>query len=155
METSHSDPCNNITSCIWQWFQARYSWQIAAYIPGKENTAADDESLKVNLDAKWKLNTAALEAALIQPQVSPCIDPIASRLNKQCPFYVSWRADPEAHVVDAFFPFTAISHLLRVPRCQPYSSSPAEGEKGREHGRDRRACLATSSVVTGVTEDAD
>ena len=80
---------------------------------------------------------------------------IARRLNKQCPCYVSWRADPEAHAIDAFSPSLAKSHLLRVPCSRPLSSSPAEGEKGLEHRRDHRACLANSSVVAGVAEDAD
>ena len=30
------------------------------------------------------------------------IDVFASRLNKQCPVYASWRPDPDATIVDAF-----------------------------------------------------
>ena len=33
----------------------------------------------------------------------PYIDRFASRLNKQCPVYASWRPDPDAMFVDAFF----------------------------------------------------
>ena len=68
---------------------------------------------------------------------------------------MSRRADPEVHAVDTFSLSWQSLTFYVFPPLQPHSSSPAEGEKGREHGRDRRACLATSSVVTGVTEDAD
>ena len=52
-------------------------------------------------------------------------------------------------------PITAKSHLLRVPYFKPHSSSPAEDEKGEKRGRDHCACLANSSVVASVAEDAD
>lgn len=100
--TSHSESCNELTFCIWQWCQARQIWLSVAHIPGKDNTAADQESRKLNLDTEWQLHTVELKSALAQLQVSPSIDLFASRLNKQFPCYVSWRADPEAHAVNAF-----------------------------------------------------
>ena len=68
----------------------------------ERKTAADAESRKINLDAEWKLDKAVLEQALAQLQASPSIDLFASRLNNQRSCYVSYRADPEAHAVDAF-----------------------------------------------------
>lgn len=57
---------------------------------------------------------------------TPDIDMFASSLNKKCKTYVSWRADPEAHAVDAltvswsgynliycFPPFSLIGRVLQ------------------------------------------
>ena len=100
--TSHSPSCNDITFTIWQWCIARNIWITAAHIPGRENTDADTESRKINLDAEWQLNTELLTEALSRLQAQPKIDLFASRINKQLPCYVSYRPDPQAHAVDAF-----------------------------------------------------
>ena len=102
MGASHSVTCNQMAFSIWLWCRDRHVWISAAHIPGKENTAADAESRKINLDAEWKLDKAVLEQALAQLQASPSIDLFASKLNNQRSCYVSYRADPEAHAVDAF-----------------------------------------------------
>ena len=102
MGTSHSVTCNQMAFSIWLWCRDSNVWVSAAHIPGKENTAADAESRKINLDAEWKLDKAVLEQALAQLQASPSIDLFASRLNNQRRCCVSYRADPEAHAVDAF-----------------------------------------------------
>ena len=54
-----------------------------AFIPGKENTAADKESRAINLDTEWKLDPTALSHALSRLQAHPDIDLFASRTNKQ------------------------------------------------------------------------
>ena len=125
MGTSHSDACNLITHTIWQWCIDNYVWLSAAYIPGKENTAADEESRKTNLDAEWKLNSEFLRAALEKLKEEPVVDLFASRLNKQMKQYISFRPDPEALAVDAFSlswqdlhfyafpPFSVITAVLR------------------------------------------
>ena len=94
----------------------------------QENSAADAESRKINLDAEWKLDKAVLEQALAQLQASPSIDLFASRLNNQRSCYVSYRADPEAQAVDAFSlswtvldfyafrPFSLITRVLQKVR---------------------------------------
>ena len=46
MGTSHSDSCNDITFCIWQWCQARHIWLSAAYIPRKSETELTASILK-------------------------------------------------------------------------------------------------------------
>ncbi|KAK7109102.1 hypothetical protein V1264_013207 [Littorina saxatilis] len=123
MGTSHSDSCNDLAFCIWQWCIARGVWLSSAHIPGKENTAADEESRRINVDAEWKLNSDVLEEALVQLVVSPHIDLFASRINTQRSCYVSFKADPEAHAVDAFslfwqsltcYAFPPFSIILRV-----------------------------------------
>ena len=50
MGTSHSESCNMMTQTIWHWYTENDVWLSAAFIPGKENTAADKESRAINLD---------------------------------------------------------------------------------------------------------
>ena len=105
MGTSHSHSCiscNELTHAIWQWCVERHIWLSAAHIPGKLNTAADEESRAVNIDAEWKLDSNVLKSVFSQLQTDPTIDLFASSLNKQLSVYVSYRADPQAHAVDAF-----------------------------------------------------
>lgn len=103
----------------------------AAHIPGKENTEADRESRKINLDAEWKLNSGCLQLALKQLNVSPQVDLFATRLNTQMRRFMSFRPEPEAEVIDAFSvswadldfyafpPFSIIARVLqKVQRDQ-------------------------------------
>lgn len=102
MGTSHSDTCDSITNTMWLWCITHDIWLSAAHIAGKDNTAADSESRKINLDTEWKLDETVLTQALSSLQVKPTIDLFASRLNKQMDRYVSYKPDPEAFAVDAF-----------------------------------------------------
>ena len=77
-------------------------WLSSAHIPGKENTATDGESRKVNIDAECKPDSVLLEEASAKLQASPSMDLFASRVNAQRSCYISFRADPESQVVDAF-----------------------------------------------------
>ena len=125
MGTSHSDTCNGLAHTIWQWCIDKEVWLSAAHIPGVENTTADEESRKENLDAEWKLNPEDLQAAFKELRVKPDIDLFASRLNNQTDRYVSFRPDPDAVAVDAFSiswrdlhfyafpPFSVITAMLR------------------------------------------
>ena len=56
MGTSHSVQCNAVTKQIWQFCIKRNIWLSAAYIPGKTNTEADEESRRENRDTEWMLN---------------------------------------------------------------------------------------------------
>lgn len=102
MGTSHSIVCNALTKDIWLWCISNNIWLSAAFIPGVENTEADTESRKINLDAEWKLNSNMLSKALNQLHCQPHVDLFASHLNTQMDTYVSFRPDPEALAVDAF-----------------------------------------------------
>lgn len=125
MGTSHSRVCNEITFTIWQWCLQHNVWISAAFIPGKENTAADYESRHFNWDAEWKLDTSILRDAFTELGVNPTVDLFASRVNAQLPRYASYRPDPEAFAVDAFSlswrnltvyafpPFSVILPMLR------------------------------------------
>ena len=56
MGTSHSVQCNAVTKEIWQFCIKRNVWLSAAYIPGKTNIEADEESRRENQDSEWMLN---------------------------------------------------------------------------------------------------
>ena len=103
MGTSHFYSCNSLVFTIWEWCIERQIWLSAAHIPGKENTAADSESRKVNLDAVWKLNRVTLRQAFTQLQIQPSVDLFASRLNTQLPLCVSYRPDQQ-HTLWTFSP---------------------------------------------------
>ena len=53
MGTSHLDTCHSVTKQIWEFCITRNLWISAAYVPGVENTAADEESKKKKT---WTLN---------------------------------------------------------------------------------------------------
>ena len=50
-------------------------------MPGVENTAADEESRKENLDTEWKLNSDILAQALEVIGIKPEMDLFASSIN--------------------------------------------------------------------------
>ena len=100
--TSHSDSCNAITKQIWDFCIARNIWISAAYVPGVENTAADEESRKTNIDTEWRLNSDLLAQALGFLDLTPEIDLFATRINSQYPRYMSFKPDPTSEAVDSF-----------------------------------------------------
>ena len=155
MGTSHSDSCNMMTQTIWKWCIDNHVWLSAAYIPGKENTAADEESRKINLDAEWKLNTDQLNKALAQLKMLPIIDLFASRLNNQMQCYASYRPDPSAYAVDTF---SLSWNNLDFYAFPPFSTITAVlGKVKRESdGGDCRAALANTAVVAtaGTADEA-
>ena len=102
MGTSHSVQCNAVTKEIWQLGIKRNIWLSAAYIPGKTNIEADEESRRENQDTEWLLNPDILSDALDRLDVKPEIDLFASRLNRQFPRYVSYKPDLDAEAVNAF-----------------------------------------------------
>ena len=87
---------------IWQFCIKRNIWLSAAYIPGKTNIEADEESRRENQDTEWILNPNILSDALDRLDVKPEIDLFASRLNHQFSRYVSYKPDPDAEAVNAF-----------------------------------------------------
>ena len=71
MGASFLDTCNSVTKQIWELCIDRNLWISAAYVPGVEDTAADEESTKENLDAEWKLNPDILAQALDITDIKP------------------------------------------------------------------------------------
>ena len=103
-----------------RWCTDNHVWLSAAYIPGKENTVADEESRKINLD------TDQLNKALTQLNMKPNIDLFASRLNNQMQCCASCRPDPSAYVIDGFFSpcYKAIFTFMLKPSLPPPSPPP-------------------------------
>lgn len=64
MGTSHSEHCNKITKDIWLFCKNRGLWISAAFIPGKQNVEADEESRDTNFDTEWQINSELLRHAL-------------------------------------------------------------------------------------------
>ena len=125
MGTSHSVLCNEVTKEIWSFCVNRSIWLSAAYVPGKDNVEADEESRRINFDTEWQIRPDLLRHALSTLDFAPGIDLFASWLNRQCPVYVAYRPDPEATAINAFTlswsglkfyafpPFCIISSMLQ------------------------------------------
>ena len=96
-----SDFCNEIEKELLVWCTSQNMWASASYIPGTQNTEAENFSRNFNEAVEWKLSTH-----LFQNIVSKCGNPIldlfASRINYQNERYISWKAGPKALAIDAF-----------------------------------------------------
>lgn len=90
---------NKITRELWQYCERQNIWTYASYINTKENTEADLESRRVNIE--WELSMTAFDN-IVHQFGRPEIDLFASRINNKCKQFVSWKRDPEAVAVDAF-----------------------------------------------------
>ena len=74
----------------------------AEYLPGKENTIADEESRAMKDRSDWMLNTEVFECLSCRfPHMNVDLF-AASRLTSQLPRYFSWRPNPAAEATDAF-----------------------------------------------------
>ena len=102
MGTSHSDSSNILVKQLWEWCIDRRIWVSAAHIPGRDNIIADFESRRNEKASEWMLDSESLAQALKTLEYKPNIDLFASRINKQCDNYVSYRPDPQASAIDAF-----------------------------------------------------
>ena len=83
MGTSHSPLCTALIFELWNWCIPRNIWLSTAHIPGRLNTAADQESRKMNFDAEWKLNHDYLADCLAKFKFEPSIDLFAFRVNSR------------------------------------------------------------------------
>ena len=115
--------CDRCAREIWLWCFDRDIWISAEHLPGSENVLADRESRVFHDETEWMLSSLVFEK-LTQLLGKVDIDLFASRLNKQCEKYISWKPDPYAHFVNAFdccwgnlnfyafSPFSLISRVL-------------------------------------------
>ena len=118
MGTSHSMLCNEMTQLIWGFCIERNIWLSAAFIPGKLNVEADEESRKLNMDAEWCIKEDILVDALSILNFKPDIDLFASRINKQYDKYVAFRPDPNALYIDAFtISWSSLNFYAFPPFC--------------------------------------
>lgn len=128
-----SIPCNSVTKQIWNCCLTNNNWLSATHLPGCENTEADTESRQFNDRTEWMLDPQVYQM-ITKKFGNPDIDIFASRLNKQCPRYASWRPDPEALFVDAFSVnwnnlfFYAFPPFSLIGRClEKLQANQAEG----------------------------
>ena len=116
--------CDILAREIWEWCIQREIWISACHIPGSQNIEADKESRVFNLSTEWSLSLPVFHD--ISNKWGPFdIDLFASRLNYKVDCYVSWRPDPKAKFIDAFYmqwqaylfyafpPFSVISTCLQ------------------------------------------
>ena len=86
---------------LWMWCLERNIHITAQYLPGVQNTIADEKSRTIVDRFNWKLNPNLYQR--IDHLFGPIeVDLFASRLTAQCPVYFSWRPDPYATATDAF-----------------------------------------------------
>lgn len=115
---------NALAREIWQWCECKRIYIFASYIKSSENTVADRESRKINLDTEWELSNYAF-TNITNNLGAPEFDLFASSQNYKCVRYASWKLDPYSEVVDAFTfswknlffyafpPFSMISKVLQ------------------------------------------
>ena len=122
MGGSKSKECNALTKQIWEHYISHNFWLSATHLPGCENTQADLESRQFN-DRTERILDPSTYKIITLTLGTPTIDLFASRLNKQCLSYVSWRPDPEAFFIDAFsvdwskIYFYAFTPFSLIGRC--------------------------------------
>lgn len=92
---------NSVARQIWDWCEHRNIFIFASYIKSKDNVEADKASRITNMDTEWDLNHSAF-LRITETFGLPDIDLFATRINKKCNRYVSWKRDPEAFDIDAF-----------------------------------------------------
>lgn len=92
---------NSLARDIWQWCEEKEIWVVASYIPSQENTDADRESRRTNIDTEWELVNFAFNK-IENRWGHPEIDLFASRNNAKISKFCSWQRDPEAWTIDAF-----------------------------------------------------
>lgn len=107
---------------IWQWCESRNLWIFASYVSSSDNNIADHESRR--LEPEWEFGLAPFAFSKICRLFSnPEIDLFASRSNKKCEKFISWKNDPESVAIDAFtvnwsnlffYAFPPFSIILRV-----------------------------------------
>lgn len=115
---------NDLARNIWQWCEVRHIFIFASYIKSSDNTIADRESRKINIDTEWELSDYAY-SQIINSFGIPEFDLFASVQNYKCNRYASWKLDPHSEIVDAFTfswhniffyafpPFSLISRVLQ------------------------------------------
>lgn len=118
---------------IWQWCEERNVWLFASYIASVENWQADYESRRTAVETEWELSVEAFDS-VVNILGKPEVDLFASRINKKCAKYVSWKKDPGSIAVDAFtvnwkqiyfYAFPPFSLILRM--LQKIMQDKAEG----------------------------
>ena len=94
--------CNDMAQKIWLWCMEGEIWLSVCHIPESTNVEADTESRQFNSSTEWSLNLDVFSD--LDKMWGPFeLDLFASRLNFKVSCYVSWKPDPCAKYVNAFF----------------------------------------------------
>ncbi len=94
--------CNDLAQQIWRYCRKREIWLSACHIPGSTSVDADTESRKTNSSTEWSLRPDVF--AGINTMWEPfCVDLFASRVNFKVSTYASWKPDPGAKYINAFY----------------------------------------------------
>ena len=113
--------CHAVVKEIWCWVIERSIHLSAEHLPGSENILADKASRIFDENTEWELVENVFREVRIKLG-GVGIDLFASRLNKKCETYVSWKPDPGAKYIDAFslswkdldfYAFPPVSMILR------------------------------------------
>ena len=93
--------CHEVAKEIWLWAIDRRIHVSAEHLPGSQNILADKASRIFDKNTEWELDQEVFKAIEERFGV-PDIDLFASRINKKCNNYASWKPDPFSKIVDAF-----------------------------------------------------
>lgn len=96
-----SSLCNSISKNIWNWARITDNNLTAEHLAGTENTIADKASRVFHDCTEWQLENFCFDW-ITNMFGNPDVDLFASRLNRQCKVYASWKPDPGAWFIDAF-----------------------------------------------------
>uniref|UniRef100_A0ABD2VXB5 RNase H type-1 domain-containing protein n=1 Tax=Trichogramma kaykai TaxID=54128 RepID=A0ABD2VXB5_9HYME len=92
---------NSVTREIWQWCENRNISIFASYIRSSDNVEADEECRKLTPETEFELADYAFDL-ITETFGEPEIDLFATRTNKKCDTFISWKRDPESETTDAF-----------------------------------------------------
>jgi len=119
---------NYIARKIWMYCEEHGHYVYAAYINTRDNFVADAESQSQEYNSEWTIDDSCFHRIIRHFNYHPSIDLFASHSNQKLNLYVSWRPDPFAYEVDAFFlfwknwklycfsPFSLIARVLQKMR---------------------------------------
>ena len=149
-----SKECDNLAKQIWEWCLAQDVWLCACHIPGSQNVEADAESRVFNLSAEWSLSLPVF-ADITRGWGSFDIDLFASRLNYKVPCYVSWRPDPDAKFIDAFYMDWGPYLFYAFPHFSMIDSNMSPENNTRQSNRSVNSThLDNATLVHRDTEPA-
>ena len=147
---------------IWDWCEKRDIWIFASYISSKDNADADFESRKINENIEFEISQGGF-LRIINHFGTPEIDLFATRVNRKCEKFVSWKKDPESiavgaftiqwkgHFFYAFPPFSTIPRVLQKIKseCATYPGCRDFVRKSFElRGTPADACEIILSSLT-------
>ena len=104
---------HELTEGIFSWTESCDITLLAVHIPGLHYVATDRESRLQTLDLEWMLRPHIFEK-FCQVFYIPDID-FVFRINAQVATYVSWKPDPSATYINAFFLNWAIRSFYAFP----------------------------------------